>query len=67
MDILEKYIQSRRDHKITKVEGKTIEKGDLDFISQTMREKKSGEELRIKVTRKSNNTLITKEIILTAP
>ena len=67
MDILEKYIQSRRDHKIIEVEGKTIEKGDLDVISQTMREKKSGDKLRIKVTRKSNNTLITKEIILTAP
>jgi hypothetical protein len=36
------YVQSRRNHKIIEVEGKTIEKGGLDFISQTMREKKAG-------------------------
>ena len=52
---------------IIAVGGKTIQQGDLDFISQSMREKKSGESLTIKVARKSNGTLITKEIILTAP
>ncbi len=52
---------------IIEVEGKTIEKGDLDFISQTMRGKKSGERLRITITRKNNDTRITKEITLTAP
>jgi uncharacterized protein len=57
----------RKWDQIIEVAGKPITKGDLDFISQSMRETKSGENLTIRITRKNNDTVITKEIVLVAP
>ena len=53
---------------IIEVEGEIIQQGNLDFISETMRAKKSGEKLTSRVTRKDDDgNSITKEIILVAP
>ncbi len=57
----------RKWDQILEVEGKTIGKGDLDFISQTMLGKKSGEELTIRVARRSDDDIISKEIVMVAP
>lgn len=53
--------------RILEVAGKTIKQGDLDFISQRMREKRSGEELKIKIGRWNDGERVTHEIVMTAP
>ncbi len=57
----------RKWDQIIEVEGRVIKQGDLDFISGSMRDKKSGEKLTIKVSHKDDSTGVTKEIVLVAP
>ncbi len=57
----------RKWDQILELAGKTIKKGDLDFISQSMRGKKSGEKLQIKIARWVDEDRITEEIVMTAP
>lgn len=49
------------------VEGKPIKKGDLDYISEAMLSKESGDSLQLKVARKINGSMTHKELILIAP
>ena len=53
--------------KFIEVEGKSIKKGDLDYISDAMLSKQSGDSLQLKVARKINGSMTHKELILIAP
>lgn len=53
--------------KIIAVDGKTIQEGDLDFISNTMHAQKHGEVLDIEIGRQIDGKTITKDLRLIAP
>ncbi len=53
--------------RIIAVNGRTIQKGDLDFISKTMLLKKNGGEVDVRISRLEDGTMITKDLKLVAP
>jgi uncharacterized protein len=53
--------------RIVSVDGKTIGKGDLDFISKTMLAKKNGGEVHMKIARLENGKMVTRDLTLIAP